>query len=192
MSSRWTIDVWLFGFYRKLGLGPDQSHCNQSRRWSWLQTTLAQITPIAPKWLYNALKIFSQFTILSNLRLPWKKNTVLPWKFSLYWIYFLHSGFLTTCACPEDKFSPEIFHCVEIFFYYPRLLSNGACPEILHCIEYTFYIEEFEQLAIALKSIGWPEFIARNMYFLLLRIFEQLGRALKNSCPGIFHYFKFL
>ena len=84
ISSCWTIDIPLFDFYRKLGLGPDQSHYNQSRRWSWLQTTRAQITRIAPKWIYTAFNIFSQFTIFVQLSLA--QETELPWKFSLYWI----------------------------------------------------------------------------------------------------------
>jgi len=63
-------------------LGPDQSHYNQSRRWSRLHTTLAQITRIAPKWIYTVLKIFSQFTIFVQLALA-LKITELLWKFSL-------------------------------------------------------------------------------------------------------------
>ena len=36
-------------FTETRGLGPDQSHYNPSRLWSRLQTTLVQITRIAPK-----------------------------------------------------------------------------------------------------------------------------------------------
>jgi len=39
-SSCWNTDIRLFNFYRKRGLGPDQSHCNQSRIWFRLHTTL--------------------------------------------------------------------------------------------------------------------------------------------------------
>jgi len=34
-----TSDRSIF-FTENEGLGPDKSHCNQSRRWSWLQSTL--------------------------------------------------------------------------------------------------------------------------------------------------------
>jgi len=44
-------------------LGPDQSHHKQSRLWSRLHATLAQITQIILKWMYAALKIFSPFKI---------------------------------------------------------------------------------------------------------------------------------
>ena len=87
-------------FYRKRGLGPYQNHYDQSRRWSWLQTTLAQIARIVPKWIYTVLKIFTQFTIFEqhplalktftvvniififrifkNMRLPWKRSFPFP------------------------------------------------------------------------------------------------------------------
>jgi len=45
-------------------------------------------------------------------------------------------------------------------------------------ILFTFRI--FEQLALALKNRGYPEFTVLNMYFILFRTFEQLALALKN------------
>ena len=116
--------------------------CNQSWLWSRLQTTLAQIPRIAPKWIYTVLKIFSPFTIFEQLALGWKNKVALkffsifnilftfrifnslpwkqsfPWNFSLYWIYFL--PFMITdqlCACPEKQSCPGIFHCLECTFY---------------------------------------------------------------------------
>jgi len=35
----------------RITTGPDQSHCNKSRLWSRLQTTLAQTTRISPNWI---------------------------------------------------------------------------------------------------------------------------------------------
>jgi len=44
-----------------------------------------------------------------------------------------------------------------------------------------------EQLALALKNRGCPEFTVLNVYFLLFWIFEQLALALKiRGCPEIF------
>ena len=95
--------------------------CNQSWLWSRLQTTLAQIARIAPKWIYTVLKTLSSFTIFEQHALALKKQS-FPWKFSLYWIYFLPFRiFEQLCACPE----------------------NQSCPGIFHCIEYTFYFQEF-------------------------------------------------
>ena len=139
ISSCWTTDIRLFDFYRKRRLGPDQSHYNQSRLWSSLQTTLAQITQITPKWIYIVLNIFTPFTIFEQLALAMKKQ---------------------------------------------------SCPVTFHCVEYTFYIQNFEQLALALKNrVALQVFTVLNMCFLSFRIFEQLALALKKkqSCPEIFH-----
>jgi len=35
-------------------------------------------------------------------------------------------------------------------------LKKQSCPENFHCIEYTFYIQDFYQLALALKTVS-PE-----------------------------------
>ena len=77
--SCWTTDIWLFEYYRKWGIGPDQSHHNKSWLWSRLQTTLAQIIHITPKWIYCTLywKIFHRSRFLCNLRLLWKNITSL-------------------------------------------------------------------------------------------------------------------
>jgi len=163
--------------------------CNQSWLWSRLQTTLAQIARIAPKWIYTVLDIFSPFTIFEPLALALQKQSCpeifhcveytfyiqdiwatlcLPWKtklprnFSLYWIYILHSGFLTTCmrfpwkkegalnsqywlyisiirdfwatwAFPEKRSCPGIFHCIEIFFIIQDFWATCACPEKQSC-----------------------------------------------------------
>jgi len=76
------------------------------------------------------LKIFSSFTIFEQLALALKKQSC-PEVFHSTEHTFCHSGFLTTCAYPE----------------------NGVCPEIVHCIEYTFYHSGFlSNFALALKN----------------------------------------
>jgi len=148
-------------FYRKRGLGPDQNHYNQSRRWSWLQTTLAQLTRIVPKWIYTVLKIFSQFTIFEQLPLALKTEfpfplklftvlnvlftiqdfwatalalkTELPWNFSLDWIYFLHSAFWATRAWSKRHSCLGVFHCIEIYFIIQDFWATRACSEKQSC-----------------------------------------------------------
>jgi len=158
------------------GLAQIRCLYNQSRLWSRLQTTLARITRIAPKWIHTVLKIFSPFTIFE-----------FPRNFSLYWIYFSHSGFLTTCACPENRVSPEIFHCIEYLFYHSELwsnyvlaLKNRVAQKFSTVLNILFTFRSFEQLALALKNRGCPEFTLLNIYSLLFFIFEQLSLALKN------------
>ena len=110
---------------------------------------------------YAVLKIFSQFTILSNLRLPWKKQScpenfhcgeytfhiqefwatcVCPEKQRGPWIHsieysFCYSGFWGTCTCPEKQSCPGIFHCIEIFFIIQDFWATCACPENRVCPE---------------------------------------------------------
>jgi len=69
---------------------------------------------------------------LSNLRLSWK--TELPWNFSLFWNIFIIQEFWATCACPENRACPEIFHWIEIFFIIQQWATcaspeNRICPE---------------------------------------------------------------
>jgi len=123
----------------------------------------------------------------------------VPWNFSLFGIYFLHSGVVGqfACACPEKQRVPWYFHCIEhAFFIIQHILATSASPEnrvdqkcfALWNILFTFRI--FEQLAFALKNRGCPEFTILNVFFLLFRIFEQLALALKIFCciEYIFYY----
>jgi len=110
---------------------------------------------------------FFTFRIFEQLALALKKGSC-PEIFTVLNI-FLHSGFLKTCACTENRVSPENFHCIKCFF--------------------TFRI--FEQLALALKHRVCPEFTVLNMYFLLFRSFEQIALPLKNSFHGIFPVLKY-
>jgi len=41
-------------------------------------------------------------------------------------------------------------------------------------MEYTFTFRIFEQLVLALKNRGCPEFAILNVFFLLFKIFEEL------------------
>jgi len=66
-------------------------------------------------WIY----IFYHSGFLSNLRLPWK--TEMPWKFSLFEIFFVIQDFWTTCACPEIT-------VLDIYFYHSGFLSNSSLP----------------------------------------------------------------
>jgi len=86
ISSCQTTHVRLLDFYRKRGLGPDQIHYNNSRLWSRLHNTLAQITRITPKWIYAVLEISSPCRILEKLALALK-----------------------------NRICPKLFHCFEIF-----------------------------------------------------------------------------
>jgi len=136
---------------RGAGLGWDQSHYNQSLLWFRLHTTLAQITRIAPKWLYNeytVLKIFSPFRIFEQLGLALKIR-VCPENFHCIEYTFYIQDFWTTCNCPEKQSVPWIY-CIEYTFFIVHDFSAAcacsekqSCPENFHCIEIFFIISDF-------------------------------------------------
>ena len=144
---------------------PTKLHpCNLSWLWSRLQTTLAQIARIAPKWKHCFENFFTVHDIWEICACPVK--TELPWNFSLYWIYFLHSGLLSNFALA---------------------LKNRGCPEFTVLIIYFLSFWSFEQLTLSLKNGLAQKFFTVLKYFLPFRIFEQL-RAWreKQGFPGIF------
>jgi len=136
-------------------------------------------------------------------------------------VFFIIQNFSAARACPEKQSCPENFHCTEYTFYIQDLWGTCACPEnfhcnkiyfiiqdfsatracpekqscpaIFHCIEYTFYIQDFWVTCPCPEKQRGPEFTVLKMYFLLLRIFEQLALALKNrvalECFTEFKYF---
>jgi len=174
----------------RIALGPDQSHYNQSRLWSRLQTTLAKLHGSAPSE-YKLSKIFSPFTIFEQLALVLKKQSC-PIMFTVLNSLFTFRIF-NSLNLPWKLSFPEIFHCIDYIFYHSGILSNCACPEKqsspVNCIEYILPFRSFEQLAFVLKNGGCAEFTVLNIYFLSLRIFEQLALALKKqSCPEILLY----
>jgi len=172
-----------------------------------------------PLKIFTVLNIF--FTIQdfwATLCLPWK--TELPWNFSLHWIYFLHSGVLSNLHALSLKSSgcPEFIALIKYFFLSFRIfeqlalsLQNGVAlefftvlkyflsfrifeqlalalkirvaPKYFCCMEYTFYIQKFWAICMRLpwkKELPWYFSLYLNMYFLSFRIFEQLAPALKN------------
>jgi len=72
----------------------------------------------------------------------------------------------------KNRECPDIFHCIErVFFIIQDFWATSACPEkqscpeLFCCLEYTFYIQNLEQLALALKKTGCPEFPILNVFF---------------------------
>jgi len=73
----------------------------------------------------------------------------------------------------KNRVWPGIFHCIEhVFFIIQDFLATCACPEkqscpgIFHCSEIYFTIQDFEQLAVALKNrVVLKIFILLNIIF---------------------------
>ena len=128
----------------------------------------------------------------------------LPWKFSLYWIYFLPFRIFEQLALALKKRvainSPYWIYFLpfRIFEQLALAVKNRVCLEIFHCIEYTFYIQDFWSTCDCpeKQSVPWNfsratcdcpenrvalEFFNVFKYFLSFRIFEQLALALKTE-----------
>jgi len=124
ISGCWTTDIRLFDFYRKRGLGPDQSHYTQSRLWPRLHTTLAQITRIVPNWIYTVFKIFSPFTIFA---LALKRQSC-PEFFHCVEYIFCHSAFLSNFVLAlKNRVAQKFFTVLNILFTF-RSFSNLRLP----------------------------------------------------------------
>ena len=145
------------------------------------------------------------------------EKSELPWNFSLYWIYFLHSGFLTTCACPEKQSCPEIFHSIEYTFYIQDSWATCACPEKTVALKFFtvlnmfFTFRSFEQFAFGLKKQRVPWIYCIEYAFFIIQDFWATCACPENfhsieyvffiiqefwatcpekqSCPGIFHLY---
>ena len=87
----------------------------------------------------------------------------LPPLTARHWFYSIQ--IFEQLSCPEKQSCSETFHCVEIFFIFQHYWATSACPEKqtvpwILCIEYIFLIliiQNFEQLALALKNRVCPE-----------------------------------
>ena len=107
-------------------------------------------------------------------------------------MYFLYSGFLTICACPENRVCSEIFHCIEIFlslriFEQLALALKNSLPEIFCCIEYPFYIREFWATCACLKNLrlAWKTELPWTFwkFFTVLNILFTFGGFATCACP---------
>jgi len=98
------------------------------RNWFRLQTTLAQIKRIAPKWICTVFKIFSPFTIFEQLALA-LKNQSCPEIFHCVEYTFCIQNFWATCACPEEQLHWNFsLYWIMCNFYHSGLLSNLRLP----------------------------------------------------------------
>jgi len=62
-----------------------------------------------------------------------------------------------------------------------RLPLKTVALEFFTVLNIVFTFRIFEQLALALKNRGCPEFTIVNMYFSSFRVFEQLALALEKT-----------
>ena len=95
-------------------------------------------------------------------------------------------------ACPE-KLSVPWIHCIEYIYIFliiqnfeqlAHALKNKVCPEIFHCFKILLSFRIFEELALALKAKVVMKCVAVFNILFTFRKIEQLLLALKNrACP---------
>ena len=101
------------------------------------------------------------------------EKSELPWNFSLYWIYFLHSGFLSNFVlAPKNRVAlifftvfEHVFLSFSIFEQLVLALKNRVALKFFAVWNMLFTFWIFEQLALALKNRGFPEFSVPNIYY---------------------------
>jgi len=133
--------------------GPDQSHYNQSRLWSRLHTTLAQITRITPKWIYTEYIVLNIFLTIQDfwatLSLPWKTEFALKF-FTILNIYFTFRIFEQLALALKNRVCPDIFHCIEYMFF------TVTCVEVLGWGGTVSFKAKFASIWIQWSSINSP------------------------------------
>ena len=156
--------------------------------WKWFECTIIvtfqhERTTVCSICYFGSLIRFAHFIIMVG----GTPSLASPDGTSLI---FYYTEFWATCACPEKRVCPEIFHCIEIFFIFQDFWATCACPEKqsawIHCIEYIYFLS-FRILNNL--RLPWKTEFALKLFTLLnilftIRIFEQLALALKNRvCP---------
>jgi len=112
--------------------------------------------------LFTVLKYFFIFQdFWATCACPEKQS--LPWKFSLHWNTFYLSGFVRNLSLPWKQSLSWTFSLHLIYFLHLGCLSNFCLPWKTECALnslywiWTFNIQNFEQLALALKNTVCPE-----------------------------------
>ena len=167
--------------------------CNQSWLRSRLQTTLAQIGQIAPKWIYTVLKIFSPFTIFEQLALALKKQSC-PEIFHCIKYIFYHSGFLINFVLAlKNRVALEFITVLNILFTFRSfeqlaLFFREGSLNLLYWIYIFYYSGVLSNLRLPWKTEGALEFFTVLKILLTFRIFEQLAcaRPEKQRVPWYF------
>jgi len=130
---------------------------------------------------FGSLICFAHFMIMLGEELP-----------SLPPLTARHGSFIIQIfeqlSCFVKQRCPETFHCVEIFFIFQEFWATGGLPwknrvalNSLYWIYIFLIIQDFEQLAHALKNRVCPEIFHFIEIFLSFRIFEKLALALKTK-----------
>ena len=154
---------------------------------------------------------------MSNPRFPWKKQscpdifrcveytfyilnywvtcacrekTELPRNFSIYRIYFLHSGFLSNLRLPWKTEVSLIFSLYQTcIFYHSRVLSNACLPwknrvalKFFNVLNILFTFRIFNNLRLPWKQFPLKFFTVLNIFFTIQDFWATLCLSWKTEC----------
>jgi len=129
--------------------------------------------------ILHCIEMFLSFRIFEQI--------MFAWNFSLYWIYFLHSGFLSNlrltwkAECALNSLTDCIFLSFRVFEQLALALKNRVVLKIFTVLKYFLLFRYFEQLALVLITEFALKFFTGLKYFLSFRNFEQLALVLKTE-----------
>jgi len=103
------------------------------------------------------------------------EKTELPWNVSLYWIYFLYSGFLSNLRLPCKQFALKNFTILNIlhiqdFWATLRLPWKTELP-LIHCMEFIFYIQDIWATCACPENSVRPEIFHSTEYSFYIQDF---------------------
>ena len=146
---------------------------------------LLPLSPLTARHWYFIIQNFEQLVLAL-------KNRVCLEIFQIHCIeiFYIFQDFWATCACPENRICPGKFHCREYTFCIEDFWAICACPENqslswIHCMEYIFFnIQNFEQLALALKNRVSPKiFHCIEIFYIFSGFLSNLRLPWKQSVP---------
>jgi len=132
---------------------------------------------------------FLSFRISEQFALAMKNRVAL---ILLYWIYFLHSGFLSNSRLPwKTEEALKIFTVLNIHFIIQDFWASSACtekqscPENFPCTEYTFYIQDFWATCACPEKQSCPGIVhcIENVFLIIQDFWAICACPEKQSCP---------
>jgi len=141
------------------------------------------LPPLTARHWLSIIQIFEQ--------LSFSEKHSCPETFHCDEIFFIFQDFWATCGLPwktecarNSLYWIYTYLIIQNFEQLAHALKNRVCPKIFHCIEIFLPFSIFEELALALKTEFFLKFFAVFNVLFTFRMFEQLLLTLKNRvCP---------
>ena len=108
----------------------------------------------------------------------------VPWNFSLYWIYVLHSGFLSNLRLPWKTECALISLIACVFCIIQDFWATCACPENFTVLKYFLSFKNIELLLSWKQEFALKIFTGLKYFLSFRRLALKTEFALKVFKPG--------